>query len=135
MAYLCRRVITGRGPGRRAGISGKISIGATPLVWSSALLGRERLLIEEILVTAQRIEGRAQSAPIALNARGETSLDDRRIIGLADLEIQVPGLDYATSNVGDMTIHVSAWIAAWRGRPATALFPALGIFRFLVVEA
>ena len=62
--------------------------------------------IEEIIVTAQRIEEDASSVPIALNAYEETKLDDRHIVALADLQGFVPNLSYATTNVGDMTVSI-----------------------------
>ena len=76
------------------------------IVWTTPIVaGQEQHLIEEVIVTAQRVEENAQDVPIALTAYNEFSIRDRRIIGIADLAINVPNLSYTTNNVGDG--HVS----------------------------
>ncbi len=73
---------------------------------SAISVAAEERLIEEITVTAQRIEESAQKVPIALNAFTEASIEDRRIIGLADLSIFVPNLSYTQNNVGDANVSI-----------------------------
>jgi outer membrane receptor protein involved in Fe transport len=86
-------------------MSGLRLIVALIILWSSSLLAQERPLIEEIIVTAQRVEENAQKVPIALSAFDEMGIEDRQIIGIADLSLFVPNLSYNTNNVGDT--HVS----------------------------
>jgi outer membrane receptor protein involved in Fe transport len=69
-------------------------MGATLLVSSSVLLAAERPVIEEIIVTAQRVEENLQKVPIAASAFNDTLIEDRQIVGLADLQINVPGLSF-----------------------------------------
>ena len=85
---------------------GRTAIGAILMAWSSALLAQEGPLIEEIIVTAQRMEESASKVPIALNAFTDPMLEDRQIVALADLQIHSPNLNYTTNNVGDMNISV-----------------------------
>jgi iron complex outermembrane receptor protein len=72
---------------------------------SAVTFAAEDRLLEEIIVTAQRVEENAQKVPIAINAFDETGIEDRQIIGIADLALFVPNLSYNTNNVGDA--HVS----------------------------
>ena len=80
-----------------------VLLAISPSAISAAAEGRP---IEEITVTAQRIEESAQKVPIALNAFTEASIEDRRIIGLADLSIFVPNLSYTQNNVGDANVSI-----------------------------
>jgi outer membrane receptor protein involved in Fe transport len=85
-----------------------IPIGALLLVWSSFLLAQERPLVEEVIVTAQRVEESAQKVPIALSAFTETMIDDRQIIGLGDLQINIPNVTFAPQTAasgGDLRIR------------------------------
>ena len=54
----------------------------------------ERLLIEEIIVTAQRMEESASKVPIAMSAFDDVSLRDRRMLLLSDLHINAPNVTY-----------------------------------------
>ena len=64
-----------------------IPIGAMVLMLPGALQAQERLVIEEVIVTAQRVEESAQRVPIALNAYDEPGLEDRIIITIGDLSL------------------------------------------------
>jgi outer membrane receptor protein involved in Fe transport len=87
-------------------MSGSFQIGAILLAWSSVLLAQEKPLIEEIVVTAQRIEENASKVPIAINAFDETMIEDRRIVGLDSLQLFTPSLSYTTSDTGDTTFSI-----------------------------
>lgn len=63
-------------------------------------------VIEEIFVTAQRIEENASKVPIALNAFDNAMIEDRQIVALADLQIFSPNLNYTTTNTAQMTFSV-----------------------------
>ena len=54
----------------------------------------ESRLIEEIMVTAQRVEESANKVPISLTAFNEAMIKDRQIIGLADLHINIPNVTF-----------------------------------------
>ena len=51
---------------RRYRVFGSFPIGAMLIVWSSVSLAQAKPLIEEIVVTAQRIEENASKVPIAI---------------------------------------------------------------------
>ena len=77
-----------------------ILIGALLFVWSSVLLAQDGSTIEEIIVTAQRVEESLQRVPIAASAFTDTMIDDRQIVGLADLQLNVPNLSYRDDPFG-----------------------------------
>ncbi len=83
-----------------------IPISAMVLMMPCALQAQERLVIEEVIVTAQRVEEGAQKVPIALNAFDEMGLEDRIIITIGDLSLFVPNLSYNTNNVGDTHVTI-----------------------------
>ena len=55
----------------------------------------EPRLIEEIMVTAQRVEESASKVPISLSAFTDAMIRDRQIIGLSDLHINIPNVTIA----------------------------------------
>ena len=55
-----------------------IPIGAMLLIWAAVLPAQEKPLIEEIFVTAQRVEEDLQKVPIATSAFSETMIEDRQ---------------------------------------------------------
>ena len=71
-----------------------IPIGALLFTCSSVLLAQEKPLIEEIMVTAQRVEESLQRVPVSASAFTDTMIDDRQIVGLADLQLNVPNLSF-----------------------------------------
>jgi outer membrane receptor protein involved in Fe transport len=73
---------------------------ATLFLWSSVLLAQEKPLIEEIMVTAQRVEESLQRVPVAASAFTDTMIDDRQIVGLADLQLNVPNLSFRDNTFG-----------------------------------
>jgi len=94
------------------------------LIWSSSLLADDSRAIEEIIVTAQRVEENSQQVPIALNAYSDVAIRDRRIIGIADLAINVPSLSYNTNNVGDGHVSirgVGSLVSVTNADPGVAL--------------
>ena len=74
--------------------------------WAAPAATETGPLIEEIIVTAQRVEEIARDVPSAVSAFAEHDINDRRIIGLDALQVQVPNVRYATTNVGDMTLSI-----------------------------
>jgi len=69
--------------------------GIIVLVCSGWSLAQDRIQIEEIIVTAQRVEENLQKVPIAASAFTDAMIDDRQIVGLADLQLHVPNLNFA----------------------------------------
>lgn len=55
-------------------------------------------VIEEIIVTAQRVEESASKVPIAINAFDELGIEDRHIVGIDDLRMFVPNFNNTTTN-------------------------------------
>lgn len=90
----------------RYGMRGSFPVMATLLTWSGVPLAQEKPLIEEIIVTAQRMEESAGSVPIALNAFNDAMIEDRQIVALGDLQIFSPNLNYTTTNTAQMAFSV-----------------------------
>lgn len=62
-------------------------------VWSSAALAQdEEVVIEEIIVTAQKREQSAQDVPIAISAFDEQFLSESGVNDILELQVFVPGL-------------------------------------------
>ena len=87
---------------RTASAACVVLIGMQPVILEAA----EERLIEEIMVTAQRIEERSQRVPIALSAFDETMIEDRRIIGLDNLQLYVPNLSATTNDLADANFSI-----------------------------
>jgi outer membrane receptor protein involved in Fe transport len=73
---------------------------------SISSVGASEYVIEEVIVTAQRVEESAGKVPIAINAFDETNIEDRNIIGVSDLSLFVPNLSFTTNNVSDANISI-----------------------------
>ncbi len=82
------------------GMLSTIPIAAIFLVCSVAALASDRGVIEELIVTAQRVEENLQQVPIAASAFNDTMIEDRQIVGLADLQLNVPNVGYADQTFG-----------------------------------
>jgi len=66
----------------------------------------ERRLIEEIVVTAQRVEESAQDVPIGLSAFDETKINDQQIIGLTNVQLFAPNFSYTEVQAGGGMISI-----------------------------
>ncbi|NKI15834.1 TonB-dependent receptor [Spongiibacter sp. KMU-166] len=67
---------------------------------------KNRNVIEEVLVTAQKRSENLQDVPISISALGEESIKDRQVEGMEDLAMQIPSLQYAQfSGVGVLSIR------------------------------
>ena len=84
----------------RYGMHGASSLAAIVLVCSTSALAQDRTVIEEVIVTAQRVEENLQKVLIAASAFTDTMMEDRQIVGLADLQLRVPSLNYADQAFG-----------------------------------
>ena len=63
-------------------------------------------LIEEILVSAQRVEQNVQRVPIAVTALTESALEDRQIVTFGDLKSNVPNFNYVPNNFGGAQLTI-----------------------------
>ena len=66
----------------------------------------ERRLLEEVIVTAQRIEENASKVPMSVSAFTDATLKDRQIIGISDLQLNVPNMSYVPDNFGGAELTV-----------------------------
>ncbi|MCZ6869526.1 MAG: TonB-dependent receptor [Gammaproteobacteria bacterium] len=66
----------------------------------------DKLLMEEIVVTAQRVEQRVQDVPIAVTALTEGMLEDRQIINPSDLQMNVPNVSFTATNFGGQSFSI-----------------------------
>jgi len=62
--------------------------------------------LEEVIVTAQRVEQSAQDVPMSVSAFTDTDLKDRQIIGIWDLQANVPNLTYTQENFGSSKLTI-----------------------------
>jgi outer membrane receptor protein involved in Fe transport len=74
-------------------------------LWAIAAHGAQPL-IEEVLVTAQRIEEAASKVPIALSAFDADDIRDRQIIGISDLQLSVPNFSYIPDGIAKAVVAV-----------------------------
>ena len=70
------------------------------------ILAAEDRRIEEILVTAQRIEENPRTVPIAVSAFTDAMIKDRQIIGIGDLQINVRNLTHTPDNFGGSKVTI-----------------------------
>jgi outer membrane receptor protein involved in Fe transport len=81
-------------------------IGALLFALPSVLLAQAKPLIEEVIVTAQRVEENAQEVPISLSAFTDAQIEDRQIIGLLDVQLNSPNVSATDSNFGDRELSI-----------------------------
>lgn len=73
---------------------------------STTVIAASDFVIEEIIVSAQRIEENASEVPIAISAFNEGMIEDRVLIGLSDLQIYVPNLNHTTNDLADTNFAI-----------------------------
>lgn len=71
-----------------------------------AASSQERALIEEIIVTAQRIEEQSNKVPMSVSAFTDPMIRDRQIVGFTDLQVNVPNLSYTQETFGGTRIAI-----------------------------
>lgn len=62
--------------------------------------------IEEIIVTAQRIDEDIQDVPIAVTALTDTMIEDQQVITPSDLQLNAPGVSYTATNFGGSSFTI-----------------------------
>jgi iron complex outermembrane receptor protein len=73
---------------------------------SIALAESESLVLEEIIVTAQKRAQSVQDVPIAVTALSEMVLEARQIIGPSDLQLNTPNLSFSATNFGNFSMSI-----------------------------
>ena len=62
--------------------------------------------IEEVVVTAQRVEERVQDVPIAVTALTGSMLEDKQIVTPSDLQLNTPNVSFTATNFGGSSFSV-----------------------------
>ena len=62
--------------------------------------------IEEVTVTAQRIEESVQDVPIAVTALTDNILADRQVINPSDLQLNAPNVSFTATNFGGSSFGI-----------------------------
>lgn len=76
---------------------------AMPAAVNGAQGGR---LLEEIVVTAQRIEESIQDVPIAITALTGEMLEDKGVISVSDLQMAMPNVSFTRTNFGGSSFRI-----------------------------
>ena len=63
-------------------------------------------LLEEVLITAQRVEQSVQDVPIAVTAVTEEMLEARQIVSPSDLQFNTPNLSFSATNFGSFSVSI-----------------------------
>ena len=83
--------------------------------------------IEEVVVTAQRIEENSQKVPISISAFTDAMIQDRQIVGISDLQINIPNLSYVPDNFGGAELTVRGIGVLIGGNERSAAGPSVPI--------
>ncbi|MYD43193.1 MAG: TonB-dependent receptor plug domain-containing protein [Gammaproteobacteria bacterium] len=62
--------------------------------------------IEEIIVTAQRVDENIQEVPIAVTALTDDMIEDQQVITPSDLQLNAPGITYTATNFGGSSFSI-----------------------------
>ena len=62
--------------------------------------------IEEITVTAQRVEENIQDVPLSVSAFGSEALDEQQVITPSDIQINAPNVSYTAANFGGSSFSI-----------------------------
>ena len=78
------------------------------LLASTAAHGQEddAEVIQEVVVTAQRITENVQQVPIAVTALSGSALQDRQIINPSDLQLNAPNVTFTATNFGGSSFSI-----------------------------
>ena len=92
---------------------------ATPVL---AQTSQQSTVIEELVVTAQKKEEALQDVPIAVSAFSQDTLEAQKIDGGPNLQLAIPNVSFAKSNLPTASTSRSA--ASGPGRSAHRPTPA-----------
>ena len=63
-------------------------------------------LVEELVVTAQRVEESVQDVPIAVTALTGEMLEDKQVITPSDLQLNTPNVSFTATNFGESSFSI-----------------------------
>ena len=103
--------VAARGFFARAERPATVFLAACAVVLAGAAAGEEDSEpatgpIEEVLVTAQRVEENVQDVPIAVTALGGDILEDRQVINPSDLQLNAPNVSFTATNFGGSSFSI-----------------------------
>ena len=83
-------------------------IGGLLLATSNTVAAQEQSggVIEELIVTAQRIEQNVQQVPIAVTALSGAALEDNQVINPSDLQLNAPNVAFTATNFGGSSFSI-----------------------------
>ncbi len=85
----------------------RVSFGsAVFLISGAASTHASEPLIEEVIVSAQRVEQSVQEVPLAVTALTAQMLEDRQIVAMTDLQLNVPNLSFTGTNSGAANLSI-----------------------------
>ena len=83
-----------------------VCLAVSLLAMPSTGLSRTENWIEEIIVSAQRVDQQQQDVPIATNSFSDPMIRDRQIVGITDLMLNVPSFNYVPNNFGGAQVNI-----------------------------
>ena len=87
----------------------KAAIGfAVLVVTTGAVVAQEQepRMIEEVLVTAQRVTENVQRVPIAVTAISASMLEDKQVVNPSDLQMNAPNVSFTATNFGGSSFSI-----------------------------
>lgn len=108
----------------RSGMAARVLLGLAAGTMSGPLHGE---LVEEVVVTAQRIEQNLQSVPVAVTALDPGQLEERQVRDVEDLASVAPNLEIVPGQANSLTLAINI-----RGQVedtnVPTVDPAVGLF-------
>ena len=86
-----------------AGVMGGLLIAMSPPTFAQ---DQGAGTIEEVVVTAQRVEQNVQQVPIAVTALSGTALEDNQVINPSDLQLSAPNVSFTATNFGGSSFSI-----------------------------
>ena len=75
-------------------------------VFAPALAQEQGTGIEELIVTAQRVEQNVQQVPIAVTAISGSALEDNQVVNPSDLQLNAPNVSFTATNFGGSSFSI-----------------------------
>ena len=74
--------------------------------WAQESIIASNALIEEIVVTAQRVSEGIQDVPITMDAFSADAIENRQIINPSDLQLNIPSMNFTANNFGGSAMTI-----------------------------
>jgi len=81
-------------------------IGVTATIISVPAVAAESSMIEEVTVTAQRVEESIQNVPIAVTALTGDMMADKGVLSPSDLQLSSPSVNFTATNFGSSSFSI-----------------------------